>query len=552
LLRNKPRLTYSGLTIVLSNPSRFDTQFKTLLSCGAGQLFNNFCLRPEFNSIQCDIRISEDKSPFLTGTKCILLLGERSLFDWLPECINKSLNECRGGVYYIQGIPAIPSFYPQDAADYGKHEQHFNPLDKEYAPEENDYEGEEKEDSDSEKKLGRTRRSNYAFWLRADTRKAKIIISSGVPNLGVQPIYETYPEPNKIINLLSQTKGQYLYLDLETDYEEQNCQCFSFTFDGQMVYNIPVLDYKYGPAYSSLPHIFRALTIAIRDNVVVAHNGSNFDFLVITAKYNIPVYKVYDTMIAMHRCFPDVEKSLGHCVSYWTWEKFHKDEDSKGYNTREQMEARLRYCGKDVYTMFLVHQAIEKYANTITGLSDSVATAMASIRPYLISTLQGIKYNQEKVKTFQEENDQLMMQYLRLINILLGEHNIAEIRSAVKGKAKAFAGSNTQCCKYFHDMLGYPVIICSDKTGKPSLGKKCMYKLALQHPDNPVIQLVLAYRTIAKEYGTLKFVPWRGDDRKIINPNTWNPDLAASMPASVGKLVTSEVTNIISSPSCVT
>lgn len=516
MLRNKPVLTYSGLTVILSNESRFDTQFKRLLSSGAGALFNNFCLRPELNSMQCDVRVSEDKSPFLPGTKCIMLLGERALFDWLPECLNRSLNECRGGIYYINSIPAIPSFYPQDAADIRGHEQRYNPLDKNYTPDDDSYEDDEKEEADSEKKLGRTRRSNYAFWLRADTRKAKSILQEGASRSLIQPTYKIQPSPSEVITILTDTKNQYLYLDLETDYEP-NIQCFSFSFNGSVVYCVPVLDHNYKPAYTAVPFLFRALAIAIRDNTVVAHNGANFDFLVLTSKYNIPIYQCYDTMIAMHRCFPDVEKSLGHCVSYWTNERFHKDEDSEGYNTPSQVEARLKYCGKDVHTMYLVHQAIEKYAKTIPGLNESIRVAQQSICPYLITTLTGIKYNAEKVLSLQEENDRLMMQYLRLINLLLGEHNIEEIRTAVKGRAKAFAGSNTQCCKYFHEMLGYPVVMHSNKTGKPSLGKKSMYKLALQHPDNPVIQLVLAYRTIAKEYGTLKFCPWRGDDGKIIN-----------------------------------
>ena len=534
MLRSKPRLTYSGLTIILSNPSRFDTQYKQLLSCGAGNLMNSFCLRPEFNSMQCDLRESGDKSLFLPGTKCIMLLGERALWDWIPECLNKSLNECRGGVYYIQGIPAIPSFYAQDAADIKGHEQHYNPLDKNYAPEDDSYENEDKEDTDSEKKLGRTRRSNYAFWLRTDVRKAKTLLREPSICISVnQPSYKTYATQEEIITILTDTKNQHLYLDLETDYEEQNIQCFSFSFDGQVVYNVPVLDWFYEPAYPSLSFIFKALAIAIRDNTVVCHNGANFDFLVLTSKYNIPIYRVYDTMIAMHRCYPDIEKSLGHCVSLWTWERFHKDEDSAGYHTREQMMERLAYCGKDVRTMYLVHQAIEKYARTIPGLSQSIATAMASIRPYLITTLQGIPFNQEKVKAIQKENDALMMQYLRLISLLLGEHNIAEIQSAVSSNKKSvisvggkdyrimLPSSNTQCCKYFHDMLGYSVIFRSEKTGKPSLGKKVMYKLALQHADNPIIQLVLMYRTVAKEFSTLNFVPWKDDNNKIVNYKTY-------------------------------
>jgi len=158
---------------------------------------------------------------------------------------------------------------------------------------------------------------------------------------------------------------------------------------------------------------------------------------------------------------------------------------------------------------------------------------MASIRPYLITTLQGIPFNQEKVKAIQKENDALMMQYLRLISLLLGEHNIAEIQSAVSSNKKSvisvggkdyrimLPSSNTQCCKYFHDMLGYSVIFRSEKTGKPSLGKKVMYKLALQHVDNPIIQLVLMYRTVAKEFSTLNFVPWKDDNNKIVDYRTY-------------------------------
>ena len=72
-------------------------------------------------------------------------------------------------------------------------------------------------------------------------------------------------------------------------------------------------------------------------------------------------------------------------------------------------------------------------------------------------------------------------------------------------------GSNLQCVRYFHEMLGYPVVAkgkeTKDGTKNPSLGKKAMYKLRLKH-DNPVIDICLAYRELQRESGSLNFLPW--------------------------------------------
>jgi hypothetical protein len=67
-------------------------------------------------------------------------------------------------------------------------------------------------------------------------------------------------------------------------------------------------------------------------------------------------------------------------------------------------------------------------------------------------------------------------------------------------------------------ILGYPVLFKSPQTGDPSLGKKIMYRLAMKHPDNPVIQLVLAYRKVAKETSAFRFIPWKGHDGRVTKP----------------------------------
>jgi len=515
MLRNKPSLTYCGLTVILSNPSRFD-KFR-LLTAGAEHVFNGYCLRPDYNMMQCDIRVADDVSPFLPGTKCIMLLGEYALHKWLPHTRQNSLNEMRGSLQSINGIPAIASFFPQDAADPKNFEKEFNTEHKVFEAEDED----DDEDSD-EKTHGNTKRKNYPFWLRADTKKAKFILKNGPPQVEPEPTYINFPSSAELIEVLMNTRGGFLDLDIETDYEEQNMQCFSFTVDGKIVYNVPVLDYNYKPAYTALPQIFRALAVCIKHNTLVCHNGAGFDFIVFGYKYRIPIYNVWDTMAAMHRCFPTIEKSLGHCTSYWTWQPFHKDEDSRGYATPDQMKQRMAYCGKDVFTMHLIRKAIMAYAKTIPGLEHSIDTCMKSIVPYVTTCLQGIRYDESLRQKMRAENDRLMEQYIRMINILIGLAGLQEVRSCVKsGKASSLPGSNKQCVNYFHNILGYPVVHRSkpDKFGQrnPSLAKQAMFKLRLKH-DNPVIDIINAYRGVKLETSTpLGFIPWKDDNGKIVN-----------------------------------
>lgn len=513
MLRSKPRLSYCGLTIVLSNPSRFDIH--SLLSSTGGSLFNDYCLRPEFNSMQCDIRLADDNSPLLDGTRCLLLMGEKSLHQWAPQTVTNTIHEMRGSCLLVQGIPAIPTYLPQDAADS------FKNYEKEHNPEAQDYGDDEGGDDDDEgdvKSLGKTKRANYPFWLKSDTEKAKRILDGFNPfSRRKQPTYILAPSSTEVIEALSSTKGGEFYFDIETDYEDQNLLCFAFSFGGDTVWSVPIIGPDYKWHYSNNHLILRALSHCLRDNVCVAHNGHTFDYLVLAFKYHIPVVRCYDTMMAMHRCYPGVEKSLAHCVSKWTWEPFHKDMDSKSYRTHTDMMQKLAYCGRDVFTMFLVKQAIDDFAKSIPGLEASIKSANDSIVPYLTTTMQGMEYDSGKVGKIIEDNDKLMMQYIRCCELLIGKNGMEEVRSVIKGKKPgAFPGSNAQCCQYFHEMLGYPVMFRSTDTGKPSLGKKSLYKLALRFPDNPVITFCNLYRQVKKETGALSFNAWRDGNNKIM------------------------------------
>lgn len=510
--REKPKLTYSGLTVVLSNLSRFDKDKNKFLSAGGGRLFDK-CIAPNFNRYQCDIRLREDTSPLLDGTKCVLLLGESAAHDWLKT--DNKLGAIRGSFYNINGVPHVASFYPQDAVDIQDFEDKFNKQDGESIDE--DYDDEDASDSDSKRRHGRTARRNYRFWLDRDIQKVKLVMEKGgIPSPLYVPKYVIHPSSSEVIRLLTETKGKQLFFDTETWYPSCYLKCFAFSFGiDAPIYCVPIYDASNTWAYSDIPSILRALAISFQQNEVVAHNGSGFDFLILAYLYQIGIgERVYDTMIAQHRIFSDVEKSLGHCISYWTFLPFHKDLGDVGYNTPAQVDQTLQYCGIDVYSMACVWHYQQQYAKRIPGLKESIEDGNAAIRPYMITQLQGFKIDEEAREKIIKENDMLCNHYLQFAEILIGKDNLKEIA----GKSKStLLSSPAQAVKYFHDMLGYPVIgygnVRKDGSKGPSLGRKNILKLRLK-VDNPVLDLIMAYRETLKETSKLKFKNYEWFDKK--------------------------------------
>src|SRR5882724_3209684 len=96
MLYSPPSHAYTGLTFILSKPSRFDTI--QLISGYASKFFDS-CLKP-LTRFQCDIRTLEFHlkgiKPLLPNTKVVILLGEEASKIFIP---NLSLNESRGCVY---------------------------------------------------------------------------------------------------------------------------------------------------------------------------------------------------------------------------------------------------------------------------------------------------------------------------------------------------------------------------------------------------------------------------------------------------------------------
>jgi len=512
LIRHIPQHTYSGLTIVLSNKSRHDLHNKELLSGNGGHYLCDEVMYPlGVTRYQCDIRLSEDKSPLLKGTKCVLCLGHRAMHEWMGEQVqDNTLNEFRGSPLMLRGICYIATYGAQDAVDKRNYESKLNHELLDWA----EQVAKERVDNNplaNKRQKGLTLRSNFRFWLRKDTEKLLDILLNHDGTIPTQEeaTYYIYPPLDAAIKCLMEHTGDFLYFDMETLFEPPyKMTCFAFGFNLKEIYVVPIVNHRYEFAYEPLMlcRLMQALQMSIQRNCLVAHNGACFDFFVLSHHYHIPIgTRVYDTMIAAHRMFPEIEKSLGHVMSYATYEPYHKDEAGFAFGSKESAERLWRYCGKDVSGMMRIHAWQQREAAKVPGLAASIEQAMNSIRPYLITTLQGIQYDEPQLVAMMAENDQLMMEYLRIIRLLVGEHAWKQLKAKSK---KSMPTSNAQCCTYFHDMLGYPIVGRSKRTNKPSLDEKNMLKLRLKN-DNPVIDFSLGYRRLAKETGSLKFQPWR-------------------------------------------
>ena len=166
-MRHKPSLTYSGLTIVLSNPSRFD-QYE-LISGVAGHYMWTECIC-NIDRKSIDIRTADTINlDLLPNTKALLLLGEKAFKDWSIGYSDYSLNEQRGSPLENRWkIPCIASYLPQDAMDIVDYEKKLNPLANH---EDEEQENDEDETEFETKRKNKTKRSNYRFWLKKDTEK---------------------------------------------------------------------------------------------------------------------------------------------------------------------------------------------------------------------------------------------------------------------------------------------------------------------------------------------------------------------------------------------
>lgn len=463
------QLPYKGLTVILGKPSRFDRA--QLLSGYAGQLFYNALNPIPRQAIDVTLADSTNQYPIREGTKVVLLLGQKAL-DLFKSGV--TLDEQRGCPFIIDGVTYICSYEPQESVD---RMAYFNPNDADNVGAEND-----------KGRHGRTRRPNRKFWLSRDIKKAVGYLT--IPPAVTKAKHILWPRADDVIAILQTRKNETMYFDIETN-RSLELTCFGFSFDDKEAWCVPMVISPFaGYYYEDTPQIFRALAVAMRDNEVVIHNAL-FDLFVLAYKYGIPApRKVYDTMLAHHRLFPEVEKSLGHCLALYTDQPYHKNEGVFDPKNHDQRERLYEYNAKDVISMALLKPQIDATAANFKA-TDSIRQVNESVVPYLTAMLQGIKYDVEKLDSIIRHNDRYQNELLRFLRLLTGND--------------LNPNSPKQVSAYLYNRLGYK------KPSKDVTSEKNLLQIRLKYPNNPIPTIILRYRAYAKESGQLKFPPWKGN-----------------------------------------
>lgn len=509
-----PTKAYNGLTIVLSNPSRFDIRNNPpeLLSGSAGYTVKKYFLGPDIDVTRCHIfdihnETNQEKIKFQEGTKVVLLCGRPARDLLFPQLSEYSISSQRGGVFTHNSHPNISfvlTFSPQDTFDPVDLEPVHNPLLKKA---ENSTEGlfgvnpkDEADEDGGDKDHSVTSRDNWRFWLEQDIKKSKKILYFGLPT-EASPDISINADVQLILDFFKrlETGEHNLYLDIETD-SNLNINTLGVS-DDTRCFVIPTIRHDYSPNYPfrDLGRIFKALQRAFLNPqlTVVIHN-SLFDLVVLALKYNIhPPVRVFDTMLAQHRCYPETEKSLGHCISMWTCNPFHKDEGIFEPWTAAQAQQLWEYNAKDLLGTRLVYLAQKAYIGFDAGLQASIDQVNAAIVPYLCNSFLGIKVDVAEVEKIVNNNTRLLTQYQRILIVLVGSecgHTLLPT-------------SSKSCAAYFHDLLGYAVVGRTNK-GAPALGAAELYKLKLKYPDNIALDFCLKYRQLVKESGQIQFKLW--------------------------------------------
>lgn len=468
---------YSGLTIILDKPSRFDLDTGKLISGWAGSNFESF-LYP-INRTECQIRTLDEQSSLLENTKSILGLGDGCIGTLCSKDL--TLNEIRGYPLNYQGIPLILSYAPQDAYDR-----------KDYG--DKDDLGLDSGIDDNIKGHGKTRRRNRRWWMMQDIKRSVYLAKFGI-----------VPETKKrnviiagsqfwLFNNLNNLKNSYLYLDIEID-KNKNLTCIGLGYINSDTNEEEVFVYPWKTFRNELFYpeahnrtFIQTLITAMNNNTVVVHNGM-FDLFILAYFYKIPFpKKVIDTMLCWHRLYPELEKSLGHLLSYLTWLPYHKSEgifDTHSYNQDGQL---WEYNSKDIIAMMeLLPRLLKELKEADAEKSAMFACSM--IRPYLTMMYKGMKLDTSKMveryNSLSLKRDQLDRCLRIVTNVNLNPR------------------SPKQVAKYLYTKAGLNNICLNDR--EPTNEKTLLKTLVLRDETIPSIRLILASRGIGKTASSLKY-----------------------------------------------
>lgn len=475
-----PTLPYNGLHVVSDLINRYDKACAKLHAGPPGDfLFAELRKNgydPEATSFSTDTFIRPRP-----GTRKLLLLGRDCAARFLRPNTQPNINTLRGYMHDFAGIEVMATYMPVDCCDIVDHEGY--------------YEDDDDDDNSSNfKDDAPTKRSSFRPWFRADLEKLLSGVRRDKPTGDVMgPLFT--PQHNlDILEMMRRWQGQEVFFDIETHPATNTLQCFSVATKNSPVFSVPVYDHN-GRAHYSPAKIGAALARMFSRNRVIIHNAS-FDLGFLAHFHGVPYGDdVYCTMVAHHRMFLEVEKSLAHCIAYWINAPYHKDEAGTFHPySFNQFKNLCLYNTKDVLTLRAIYYAQQKYLEANPSYRGSVNQGNAIVPIYLTATMTGfevdVNKNATKRKTLKDEL-----------------YDITRVLRVLTNNAQFNPASENHICEWLHDGLKYP-IDRKTKGGSPSTDAATIYKHIIDHPRNIGLKVLMYFKEKAKIESTLAYKPY--------------------------------------------
>lgn len=463
-----------GVVVYLSQPNRYDVACGSILSGPPGQFLRDTLRDNDVDPDQVTYTL-DHKYHHPTAHRRILLGWKATRM--LSPLYQQDPMVIRGAIVGHVNGELTSTFDPVDCTDVVSHE-----------PE--DFEGGDDTDDagNNNKDTCPTQRPNFRFWFRADVQKLIKRVRRRTYKYEVITNFSTA----QIIQWLSTKTNTTLYFDIETHPATETLQCFTIAdIHGPAV--VVGTYYHYGTARDNLPQLMAALTKAMQRNTIVGHNLM-FDLGFLFQFHGVPFGRsIYDTMLAHHRMFPEIEKSLAHTMSYCGNFPQHKG-DAGTFHPRniQQYNTLLEYNARDVLVLREIHTEQLKQSANDPGLRASIDEANASVYPYLCMSFTGFEIN---TRTLYSKQHELVAQL----------KDIKRCLETLTGWAGFNPASGKQLAAWlFKGGLCYPVLETTDG-GAPATDMKTLYRLLIKYPLNIALKLVILYKELDKVRGMLDF-----------------------------------------------
>jgi len=447
--------------------NRFDTAAKKPWAGAPAELIlhRTFEKHPHITYDTRVIGTPDINRPYRYGAK-ILALGEEACKMFAPD---DNLNKHRGYCLTHLSNEVICTYAPIQAWEFKT------------SGDEDDEDDDTKDDG-AEKDVARTKKSNYLFWIISDFNKLLR------QRKEFRPFKTTIsPSIQDAVNFLDSIENRACVIDIETRIQDHSLDCIGVADclrNQSMVipFFLPSGTLYYGKdtarIWRSLYKLFR------RPGVTIVGHNLAFDLSILSAKYHLPIPPLlYDTMLAMHRQFPMVDKSLSHAISYYTSAPRNHKGDIRPNTTTQNFQDLLKYNAEDLRQTAAVMEAQQTFHLQDDKLKEAVDIANQLQVLTLTMSATGINIDTSKLDATKDHLRRRYEQLTRCIQILVDDK-------------ESNPNSTQQVGEYLFEKLHYPVVEVT-KTGAPSTSAKSLYKLQLLQ-NTPLIPLVIEAKETKK------------------------------------------------------